>query len=56
MLLRYCLSEFEMVPVAPVVTGITVAFAFHVYCISVVRSLDYIILYYYYYYYIEFSF
>jgi hypothetical protein len=28
-LLRYCLSEFKMVPVAPIVTGITCAFAFH---------------------------
>ena len=29
MLLRYCLSDFEMVPVAPVITGITFAFTFH---------------------------
>jgi len=30
MLLRYCLSDFEMVPFAPVITGITFAFTFHV--------------------------
>ena len=29
MLLRYCLSGFEMVPVAPVITGITFAVTFH---------------------------
>jgi hypothetical protein len=29
MLLRYCLSYFEMVPVAPINTGITFAFKFH---------------------------
>jgi len=28
MLLRYCRSDFEMVPVAPIITGIT--FAFHI--------------------------
>jgi len=27
-LLRYCLSYFEMVPVAPIITGFTVAFTF----------------------------
>jgi len=39
MLLKYCLRDFEMVPVAPVVAGITFAFTFHMHCISVVRSL-----------------
>jgi len=39
MLLRYCLSDFEMVPVAPVITGITFAFTFHMHCISITRSL-----------------
>ena len=29
MLLCYCLNDFEMVPVAPVLTGITFAFKFH---------------------------
>jgi len=28
-LLRYCLSDLEMVPVAPIITGITFAFTFH---------------------------
>ena len=39
MLLRYCLSDFEIVPVAPIITDITFAFTFHMRCISVVRSL-----------------
>jgi hypothetical protein len=38
-LLRYCLNDFEMVLVAPVVTNITFAFIFHMCWISVVRSL-----------------
>jgi hypothetical protein len=29
MLLRYSLSDYEMVPVAPVIAGITFAFTFH---------------------------
>jgi hypothetical protein len=29
MLLRYCLSDFEMVPVTPIIIGITFAFTFH---------------------------
>jgi hypothetical protein len=32
-------SDFEMLPVAHIVTGITFVFTFHVRCISVVRSL-----------------
>ena len=28
-LLRYCLNDFEMVSIAPVITGITFAFTFH---------------------------
>ena len=28
--LRYCLSGFEMVPVAPVIAGITFTFTFHI--------------------------
>jgi len=31
MLLRYCLSHLETVPVAPNITGITSAFTFHEY-------------------------
>ena len=38
MLLRYYLSNFEMVPVAPDITGITSVFTFHMRCISVVNS------------------
>jgi len=40
-LLRYCLSDFEMVPAAPNITGITFAFTFHMRWISVTRSLYY---------------
>ena len=29
MLFKYCLSYFEMVPVTPIITGITFAFTFH---------------------------
>jgi len=29
MLLRYYLSDFEMVPVPPIITGVTFAFTFH---------------------------
>ena len=39
MLLRYCLIDFEMVPVALIVTGITFAFTFHKRWISIMRSL-----------------
>jgi hypothetical protein len=38
-LLTYFLNDFEMVPVAPIITGITLVFAFHMRCISIVRSL-----------------
>jgi len=38
-LLTYFLNDFEIVPVAPVITGITFVFTFHVRCISIVRSL-----------------
>jgi len=37
-LLRYCLSDFEMVPVTPIITGITFAFTFHMCWISIMRS------------------
>ena len=39
MLLTYFLNDFEMVPVAPVITGITFIFTFHMRFISIVRSL-----------------
>ena len=39
MLLKYFLNEFEIVPVAPIITGITFVFTFQMCCISVVRSL-----------------
>jgi hypothetical protein len=38
---RYFLNDFEMVPVAPIITGITFVFTFHMRCISVVRSLHF---------------
>ena len=44
MLLMYCLSDSEMVPVAPVITGITFAVTFHMRCNSVIRSLYFKIL------------
>jgi hypothetical protein len=40
MVLTYFLNDFEMVPVAPIITGITLVFTFYISCI-----------YYYYYYY-----
>jgi len=36
MLLTYFLSDFEMVPVALIITGITFVFTFHMRCISIV--------------------
>ena len=39
MLLTYFLNVFEIVPVAPITTGITFVFTFHMRCISIVRSL-----------------
>ena len=39
MLLMYFLNDFEMVPVTPIITGITLVFTFHMHCISIVRSL-----------------
>jgi hypothetical protein len=49
MLLTYFLNDFEMVPVAPIITGNTLVFTFHIPCISIVRYLYYYYLYYYYY-------
>ena len=39
MLLTYFLNDFEIVLVAPIITGITFVFTFHTRCISTVRSL-----------------
>ena len=39
MSLTYFLNDLERVPVAPIITGITLAFRFHMRRISVVRSL-----------------
>ena len=41
MLLTYFLNDFEIVPVAPIVTGITFVFTIHMRCISIVRSLHF---------------
>jgi hypothetical protein len=38
-LYTYFLNDFEMVPVAPIIIGITFVFTFHMRCISIVRSL-----------------
>jgi hypothetical protein len=39
MLLTYFLNDFEMVPDAPIITGITFVFTFHMRCICILRSL-----------------
>jgi len=39
MLLTCFLNDFEIVPVALIITGITFVFTFHIRCISIVRSL-----------------
>jgi hypothetical protein len=38
MLHRYFLRDFEMVPVAPIVTGITFVFTFHMRYITILKS------------------
>jgi len=40
-LLTYFLNDFEIVPVAPIITGITFDFTFHMRCICIVRSLHF---------------
>ena len=40
-LLRYFLNDFEMVPVAPLITGITVISTFHMCCLSIKRTSEY---------------
>ena len=44
MLLTYFLNDFEIVPVAPIITGITFVFTFHMCCISIVRFIIIIII------------
>jgi hypothetical protein len=44
MLFTYFLNDFEIVPVAPIMTGITFVFTFHMRCLSIVRSLCFRIL------------
>jgi len=44
MLLVCFLNDFEMVPVAPVITGINLVFTFHMCCISIVMMLIIIII------------
>ena len=39
LLRTYFLNDFEIVPVAPITTGITFVFTFHMRCIHIVRSL-----------------
>jgi hypothetical protein len=39
MVLTCFLNDFEMVPVAPIITGITLVFTFHIHRIYIVRSL-----------------
>ena len=39
MLLIHFLNDFEIVPVAPIITDIAFVFTFHMRCISIVRSL-----------------
>ena len=39
MSLTHFLNDLEMVPVASIITGITLVFTFHMRCISIVRSL-----------------
>ena len=40
LLVRYWLSDFEMVPVAPIITGITFVLTFHMRWISVLQKLQ----------------
>jgi len=44
MLLTYFLNDSEIVPVAPIITGVTFVFTFHKCCIYIVRSLYFRIL------------
>ena len=57
---RISLNHFEMVPVAPIITGITAVFTFHIRWTSIVRSLYlkffFQFLFWFYYYYSKFHF
>ena len=44
MLLRYCLNDFETVPIALSITGITFVFTFHKRCIPVIIIIIIIII------------
>jgi hypothetical protein len=37
--LTYFLNDFEMVPIAPIITGITHVFTFHIRCIYIITLL-----------------
>jgi len=55
MLLTYFQNDFEIVPFAPIITGMNFVFAFHMRCISIVRSLYFRIFSAYFFYYISVS-
>jgi hypothetical protein len=40
MVLTYFLNDFEMVPVAPIITGITLVFTFHIHIIIIIIKLQ----------------
>jgi hypothetical protein len=44
MLLKYFLKDFEMVPVAAIITGVTFVSTSHMRCISIIRDLYFRIL------------
>jgi len=44
MSLTYFLNDLEMVPVAPVITGITLVFTFYMRCISIIIIIIIIII------------
>jgi len=45
MLLTYFLNTFEIVPIVPIITGITLVFTFHVRCISIIIIIIIIFIY-----------
>jgi hypothetical protein len=44
MLLMYFLNDFEIVPVTPIITGVTFVSTFHMRFISIVRALYFLLL------------
>ena len=44
MLLTYFLNDFELVPVAPIITDITFVFTFHMHCIIIITIIIIIII------------